>query len=246
MEVLKNQNYINQLSIDCVIIGYENKQLKVLISKLNFKGDFYALISGFIHQEEDIDEAARKVLEYRTGINNIYLEEFKVFGKANRNRKEFIDELIKLNHYDQAVEKTNSSEYQWFTNRFVSVGYYALVNIEEVKLQPTEIDESLNWYNIHEIPQMVMDYNDVYSTALKCLQEDIDKKLNVFNLLPEKFTMKDIQDIYETVLEREFVRTNFQKKILELNILERLEKKFTGAKNKAPYLYKLKEKPITR
>ena len=61
-------------------------------------------------------------------------------------------------------------------------------------------------------------------------------KINAFNLLPEKFTMKEVQDIYETIFEKEFQRTNLQKKILELNILERLEKKFTGAKNKAPYL----------
>jgi 8-oxo-dGTP diphosphatase len=240
MEVLENKNYLNEVSIDCVVFGYEEKQLKILIAKLNFKGDFYALPSGFIYAEEDIDEAAKRILKARLGIADIYLEEFKVFGKANKQGKEFLDNLIKLNYQDEVIEKTSTWEYQWFTKRFISIGYYALTNIENVKPQLPEIYESFAWYNIDEVPQLIMDHCNVYQTALKCLQKDLDSKLSVFNLLPEKFTMKDIQDIYETILKKEFVRANFQKKMLELNILERLEKKFTGAKNKAPYLYKLK------
>ncbi len=241
MELLTNQNYIDQLSIDCVIFGYENKQLKVLITKLNFKGNFYAIPSGFIHQEEDIDEAARRILEHRTGINNIYLEEFKVFGSANRNNKEFLDQLIAHNYPDSISEKTNIMEYQWFSKRFVSIGYYALVDINEVKPCLSEVYASIEWFDIHQIPALIIDYDKVVLAALNTLKEDIDKKLNVFNLLPEKFTMMEIQDIYETIFEKTYVRTNFQKKILELNTLERLEKKFTGAKNKAPYLYKIKK-----
>ena len=74
------------------------------------------------------------------------------------------------------------------------------------------------------------------------MRKDIDEKLNIFNLLPEKFTIADVQEIYETVFERKYDRTNFQKKILEFNVLERLEKKFTGAANKAPYLYRFKDR----
>ena len=244
MKVLENKNYISQIAIDCVIFGYQEKQLKVLISKLNFKGDFYALPSGFILQDEDIDLAAKRILQERTGIQDIYLEQFKVFGKANKNSKEFIDKLIMLNYYDEAVDRTKSAEYDWFTKRFITVGYYALVNIPDVKPRLAEIYESLEWFGIHEIPVMIMDYNEIYSDALKSLQNDIDQKQNAFNLLPEKFTMKEVQEIYETILEKTFIRTNFQKKILELNVLERLEKKYTGAKNKAPFLYKLKNSSV--
>ena len=86
-----------------------------------------------------------------------------------------------------------------------------------------------------------MDNNEILSEAHKSLLDDINNKFTAFNLLPEKFTMRDVQDIYETIFEREYVRTNFQKKILEMDVLERLEKKFTGAANKAPYLYKMKD-----
>lgn len=240
MESLNNQNYMNEVAIDCVIFGYENRQLKVLISKLNFKGDFYALPSGFIFRDEDVDAAAKRILFERTGLQDIYLEEFNVFGKANRKRKEFLDRLIKLNYSESELEKTNSPMYKWFTNRFISIGYYALVNIKEVKPQISKIDASIDWYSIYQLPDLIMDYPEVLDKAHKRLKNDIDVKFNAFNLLPEKFTMKEVQEIYETIFEKKFVRTNFQRKILNMDVLERLEKKYTGAKNKAPYLYRIK------
>lgn len=241
MKISDNRNYVNQIQIDCVIFGYEKRELKILVAKIKHIGDFYTLPSGYILEEEDIDEAAKRTLQERTGIADIYLEEFKVFGKANKGRKEFINELIRLNYQDIAEEQLNSSIYKWFTNRFISVGYYSLVNLQEVHPRPTAVDESISWYNIHEVPKMIMDYDEIFAEALKALREDIDSKFNAFNLLPEKFTIMEVQEIYETILEKEFIRTNFQKKILDLNVLERLEKKFTGAKNKAPYLYRLKK-----
>jgi hypothetical protein len=113
------------------------------------------------------------------------------------------------------------------------------VNIENVIPKLSETYESLEWYNVHEVPKMVMDNDIIFEEALAALKNDINHKFNAFNLLPEKFTIREVQDIYETIFEEEYVRTNFQKKILEMDVLERLEKKYTGAKNKAPYLYRL-------
>ncbi|KPM46813.1 NUDIX hydrolase [Jiulongibacter sediminis] len=238
--MLENSKFINQVSIDCVIFGFEENELKVLIPKINFSGDFYALPSGFIYQEEDIENAAKRILEERTGLKEIYMEQFKVFGKANRKRQEFMDELISKNYIDNIEEVKKNPGYAWFTNRFISIGYYALVNIKDVKPRLSAIDQSFQWYNIDQAPELIMDHPEVLKEALKALREDIDTKFNVFHLLPEKFTMREVQDAYETIFEKEFVRTNFQKKILSMDVLERLEKKFTGAKNKAPYLYRLK------
>ncbi|WP_229308532.1 NUDIX hydrolase [Jiulongibacter sediminis] len=237
---MENSKFINQVSIDCVIFGFEENELKVLIPKINFSGDFYALPSGFIYQEEDIENAAKRILEERTGLKEIYMEQFKVFGKANRKRQEFMDELISKNYIDNIEEVKKNPGYAWFTNRFISIGYYALVNIKDVKPRLSAIDQSFQWYNIDQAPELIMDHPEVLKEALKALREDIDTKFNVFHLLPEKFTMREVQDAYETIFEKEFVRTNFQKKILSMDVLERLEKKFTGAKNKAPYLYRLK------
>lgn len=242
---LSQQNFISQVSIDCVIFGYQDRQLKVLIPKLSYKGDFWVLPSGFVLQDEDIDQAAERILSERTSINGIYLEQFQVFGKAKRNSREFINLLTELNVElvkDIKLTTDVQPDYEWFTKRFISIGYYALVDINRVIPQKSILDESIKWYNIHEIPSLVMDHNEILEKALKALRNDIDEKLNVFNLLPEKFTIADVQEIYETIFEKTYVRTNFQKKILEFNVLERLEKKFTGAANKAPYLYRFKDR----
>jgi 8-oxo-dGTP diphosphatase len=242
---LSQQNYIPQVSIDCVIFGYQDRQLKVLIPKLSFEGDFWVLPSGFVLQDEDIDQAAERILSERTSLNGIYLEQFEVFGKANRNSSDFINLLREKNAKllkDVDLETNVMPDYEWFTKRFISIGHYALVDINKVIPQKSILDESIEWYNIHEIPPLVMDHNDILAKALVALRNDIDEKLNIFNLLPEKFTISDVQEIYETIFERTYVRTNFQKKILEFNVLKRLEKKFTGAANKAPYLYRFKDR----
>jgi len=240
MSEVTDNKYLNHVNIDCVIFGFENNQLKTLIAKLNFKGDFFALPSGFILEDEDVEDAVNRILYERTGIKDVYLEQFKVFGKANRGRKEFIDSLINQNFSDSILEQKNRIDYQWFTQRFVSIGYYALVDINKVNPQSQGIYSSLEWVDLESIPKMILDCDIIFEEALKSLREDMDTKMNAFNLLPEKFTISEVQDIYETILKRTFVRTNFQKKILELDVLERLEKRYTGAKNKAPYLYKLK------
>jgi hypothetical protein len=86
-----------------------------------------------------------------------------------------------------------------------------------------------------------MDHNLMVEKALETLRLHIDQKLLAFNLLPETFTMKEVQELYEAIFDKPFARNNFQKKILDLNVLERLEKKFTGAANKAPYLYRFRK-----
>lgn len=232
------QNYIQQLSIDCVIFGYQEKQLKVLVPKLHFKGDFWALPAGFISQDEGIDEAARRILEERTGIKDIYLDQFRVFGDTGRSNLSFLEQLIQLNKNLLGDKILNRKEFEWITRRFISIGYYALVDINKVVPQKHDIDETIDWYPIRDLPPMIMDHHEIIENALETLRRDLDEKLIAFNLLPETFTMKEVQELYEAIYDKPFARNNFQKKILDLNVLERLEKKYTGAANKAPYLYR--------
>jgi 8-oxo-dGTP diphosphatase len=241
MHNLSEQNYIQQFSIDCVIFGYQDRQINVLIPKIDFNGNFWALPSGFVYQDEDIDKAAERVLQDRTGIKDIYLEQCYIFGKANRNSIDFMNRLIELNIEKLGENRHNQKEYDWFTKRFVSVGYYALVDIGKVIPQKTNLDESIEWYNIDDLPTMIMDHNEIVVKAFDTLRRNLEEKLSAFNLLPDTFTMKEVQELYETIFNKTFQRTNFQKKILDLNVLERLEKKFTGAANKAPYLYRFKK-----
>lgn len=234
---ISTQNYIAQLSIDCVIFGYQHGALKVLVPKLNFQGDFWGLPSGFIYQDEDVDQAAKRILEERTQIKDLYLEQFHVFGKADRNNANFMLSLLAQNPQLQGAKE----EYDWFIRRFISIGYYALVDINKVKPQPAAIDEKMEWVDINNLPHLILDGKEIIAKALQSLRLNFDDHLVGYNLLPDTFTMKELQKLYETIFDKPFRRNNFQKMMLDLNILDRLEKQFTGAANKAPYLYKFKE-----
>ncbi len=238
MKKFSPKNYISHLSIDCVIFGYKNKELKVLICKFKFGKGLWGLPGGYILKTEGIDNAARRILRERTALDKIYLEQFRVFGDenrivANRSRKMMKAELAKFDRKQFDAETT-----KWMTSRFVSIGYYALVDIDKIHPQTGEFEKSLEWRNIKDIPKMTYDHNQIVKYALEALRQHLDQKLIGFNLLPEIFTMKEVKELYEAIYDRPFARNNFQKKILDLNVLERLEKKYTGAQNKAPYLYR--------
>jgi 8-oxo-dGTP diphosphatase len=241
MQLPSEQDYIQQISIDCVIFGYQNDQLHVLIPKLKFEGNFFALPSGFVLQDEDLDAAATRILQERTQISGVQLHQFYCFGKANRNSRAFMDLLIRLNPELDDLEQANRKEYDWFTRRFISVGYYALVDINKVIARKSDLDQSVSWRMIGQLPDMIMDHNHIFQRAIHSLRSSFDERLSAFELLPETFTMKELQKMYESIFERQFPMNNFQKKILDMDVLERLEKKFTGAANKAPYVYRLKD-----
>ena len=241
MKKFGDADYISHLSIDCVIFGYRDKELKVLISKFKFGAGTWSLPGGYILKIEGIDQAASRILKERTGLENIYLDQFRVFGDENRILNSKYKEVIKSEHRKFDDQRFDAKVLDWMTSRFVCIGYYALVDINKVNPQAGEFDEYLEWRSVKNIPEMIHDHGEILTFALEALRQNLDQKLIGFNLLPETFTMREVQELYEAVYSRPFVITNFQKKILDLNVLERLEKKFTGAANKAPYLYRFKK-----
>ena len=239
--MFNEHDFIQQLSIDCVIFGYQERALKVLIPKINFVQGIFTLPGGFILQNESIENAALRILNERTGIQDIYLEQYRVFGQVERKNTDILNVLEEIDKIGiQDNQLLNIVNLDWFNKRFISIGYYALVDINKVQIQAGELDESVDWYNVKDLPKMIMDHNEMVSFALEALRQNLDQKLIGFNLLPETFTMKEVQELYEAIYDKPFARNNFQKKILDLNVLERLEKKFTGAANKAPYLYRFR------
>ena len=219
MNAFDSKNFIHQLSIDCVIFGYKEAELKVLIPKIALKTPLYTLPGGFIYQEESIDNAAKRILEERTGLNEIYLEQYRVFGNENRINS---DLLTNLAEFSDKMRQSALEEYgiNWFSKRFISIGYYALVDINKVNTEIGEMDESVEWYSIKALPKLIMDHNEMVEKALDTLRSNLDEKLIGFNLLPETFTMREVQELYEAVYDKPFARNNFQKKILDLGVLE--------------------------
>lgn len=223
-------DFMHGLAIDAVIFGFHDHQLKVLLMRYNKTG-VVALPGGFIHKEENLSDAANRIVSERTGLKNIYLEQFYVFGDYGRSDPQPMKNILAANN----IKHDNN---HWLLQRFISVGYYALVDFTKVVPKPDAIFDSCDWYDLPGIPQLMQDHNIIIQKALKSLRTDLDNKLIAFNLMQDEFTLGDLQILYETIFDKKLLRSAFQRKMLSLGILERGIKKWTGAAHKAPYLYR--------
>lgn len=222
------------ISVDCVIFGFHENQLKVLLLQFH-NTHVWSLAGGFVGVEEDVDQAAARVLYERTGLTDIYLEQFYTFGDLERNVRAAEE------HRDvTAAMGSPDDDLSWLAKRYITIGYYALVDYSKVVVNPGDISDAADWVDVSSLPKLFLDHTNIVNKALEAMRQSLDEKLIAFELLGDTFTMSEIQAVYETILGKKIVRTNFQRKMLSLDILDRIEKKFTGGAHKAPYLYRLK------
>jgi ADP-ribose pyrophosphatase YjhB (NUDIX family) len=231
----QKEQWLPGISVDCVIFGFHENSLKVLLLKFK-KTPVWALAGGFVGPEEDVDQAAQRILAERTGLSDIYLEQFYTFGDLARNYRA-VDEHRDVNN----AMGGSPMKMDWVDQRFITIGYYALVDYSKVAVNPGGVSDASEWMDVSALPKLFLDHNRIVLKALESLRRNLDEKLVAFELLGDTFTMSDLQMVYETILGKRLVRTNFQRKILSLEILERIEKKYTGGAHKAPYLYRLKK-----
>lgn len=223
-----NKNYQPGLSIDCVIFGFHDNQLKVLLIKVPHN-EKWSLPGGFIPIDQDIDVAAVTVLNERTGVEGVFLRQFATFGKIKRNDNHFGEEILKRLNIDAEQGK-------WFTQRFVTIGYYALVDF--LKIVPSRINSSeIEWIDHKEVPELILDHKEIVDKALDTLRIELNLMPIGYNLLPEKFTIPELQKLYETILDKKLDRRNFLRKITNIGILTKLDEKKNNVAHKAPNLY---------
>jgi len=224
------KNFIPGQSVDCVIIGYDQHELHILV--LKWKGlDVWALPGGFVEKNEDLSTAATHILKERTGLNFSYLEQFYTFGDVDRRKKEELE--IKLGNSVFFTEE----RMKWFLQRFISTSYLGLVDMDKCDLKPDLLSDLCVWKPLKEMPILIFDHNEMVQKAVSHIKVQVNYLPIGISLLPKKFTMKSFQLLYEAILNKSLDRGNFQRKMLKLGILNRLEKQLTGAANKAPYLY---------
>ena len=221
--------YLSNVSFDTVIFGFTGEELKILILEYQNSGMF-AIPGGYIRRDKNLLDAVQEGVKRRTGLNKIHLEQFHTFGMLKRSDPEPTKIIARGLGYE--LEEDN-----WMLDRFITIGYYSLINYNQVKPKPNKYSDSINWYSINNLPPLMMDHEKIVAKALEAIRADLLKKPIGINLLPEKFTMKELQKVHETILNKKLRRTTFQRKILNMDILKRHEKLFTGAANKAPYLY---------
>ena len=221
-------NFLDHISLDCVIFGFHENELKILLLQLKYTKE-WALPGGFAEKEETLEEAASRTLKERTGLDNIFLKQFHVFSDPLRSKENPAVKDLKESGADPNIE--------WFSQRFVSVGFYALVDYEKVNPTPDFFSDHCEWKALEEIDNLMMDHRKILDKALETLRLQLSYQPIGYNLLPEKFTMPELQKLYETILGKSLDRRNFQRKILSYKILNKLDERKKGGAYKAPYLY---------
>ncbi len=199
------------LAIDCIIFGFDNEKLKLLLIQRNFdpcKGQ-WSLMGGFLKNNESLNHAAQRILHELTGLSNVYLEQLNTYGETDRDPGE----------------------------RVISVAYYALIRVDKYR---EDLGEKYNarWFDIAEYPDLVFDHNQMVDKALRRLKRKTRIQPVGFELLPKKFTIPQLQKLYEAIHQQILDKRNFRKKILSFGILNKLEEKDRESSKKGAFLYK--------
>jgi hypothetical protein len=200
------------ISVDCVIFGYDNKELKVLLIKSDLEefSGLYSLLGDLVRPDEDLENASYRVLLDRTGMDDVYLEQVHTFGSIGRHP----------------------------SGRVITTAYYSLINIRHHQLSLT--DNELHWHKVDDIKRMAFDHKSILDACLQRLRQQIMEEPVVFNLLQEKFSLRELQELFEAILGIRLDRRNFRKKISLKNWLIDLDEMENDVPHRPGKLYKLK------
>ena len=198
------------VTTDCVIFGFDGTKLRVLLVERGnepFKGR-WAFPGGFLQMDESAETGALRELQEETGLKGAYIRQFHTFSDPNRDPRE----------------------------RVLTIAYYALVRMQEVKGGDDAAKAA--WFALGEVPSLAFDHDLILRMALKELRKQIHFEPIGFELLPEKFTIKELQLLYEVILDVKFDRRNFYNKMLHLEILTQLDETVFNSPKKEAYLFK--------
>lgn len=199
------------LAVDCIIFGFDEEDLKILLIKRNFEPEKgkWSLMGGFMKSQENLNMAANRILLQLTGIDQIYMEQLYAFSEVDRDP----------------------------AGRTVSVAYFALINIK--KYDKSLIDEhEAKWHSVNDLPDLIFDHSQMIKKAISRLRYRTSKKPIGFELLPEKFTMRQLQKLYECILGEKLDKRNFINKTKSMDILIKLKEKDMDSSRKGSFLYK--------
>ncbi len=205
------------VAVDSIIFGYdeEGRKLKVLLLKRNFqpsKGE-WSLMGGFLKNDESVDEAAKRILQQLTGLSDVYMEQLYTFGELDR---------------DPGA-------------RIISVAYFALIKINASDLELVK-NHGATWVPITSVPKLIFDHSAMIDKALKKLQIRARTQPIGFELLPDKFTIPQLQGLYEAIYNKSLDKRNFRRKLLSMDLLEKLEEKEKESSRKGAWYYRFDQK----
>ena len=203
------------LSVDCIIFGFDDGKLKVLIGKRHMdpgRGE-WSLYGGFVSSDESVDEAASRTLYELTGLRNVFMRQVGAFGKVDRDPGE----------------------------RVVSIAYYALINVKDYEDELLQ-EHGLQWVNYDDIPKLYSDHNEMVQKARKMMRQKLAHEPVGFRLLPNLFTLTQLQKLYEAVNGSELDKRNFRKRIKEMDYIEKTELIDKTSSKRGAYLYRFNKR----
>ena len=197
------------LTVDCVIFGFNQNSLKVLLIKSDLKEyqDKLSLLGDKVHANEDLDSAALRVLKQRTGMSDVYLEQVHTFSKPDRHPG----------------------------GRVVTTVYASLLNTKHHSLLLH--DNELKWHTVNQVNDMAFDHQLILEVCIKWLQKRIQEQPLAFNLLPVKFSLRQLQNVYEAILNVKLDRRNFRKKFASMGFLNDTDEMETEVTHRPGKLY---------
>lgn len=203
------------VSVDCIIFGFEGNKLKLLIGKRQMdpgRGE-WSLYGGFVNSNENLEDAANRVLYNLTGLRKLYMKQVGAFGAIDRDPGE----------------------------RVISIAYCALINVKDYDDTLRE-QYGLEWFNLDEMPKLYSDHNEMIKKAIFLLRQRIKTEPLSFNLLPSLFTLTQLQRVYEAILGQEIDKRNFRKRIKTFDFIEKTDliDKFHSKRGAALYRFNKK------
>lgn len=202
------------IAVDCVIFGYEDAELKLLLRPREMEPALgkWSLMGGFVGSDESLENAAMRVLSATTGLKDIFLEQVAAFSAVDR---------------DPGA-------------RVISIAFVALIRIDEHDKALVR-ENGAHWWPLKQLPELIFDHDKIIEGGLQLLQKRASYELTGKELLPEKFTLMQLRSLYEAIYQRTFDPGNFRKKVLSLNVLERLNIKNTTESKKGAFYYRFKQ-----
>ncbi|MBT3571498.1 MAG: NUDIX hydrolase [Flavobacteriales bacterium] len=221
------------LSIDCVVLGFdEDQKLKVLLIKkfINDRNDDqFALPGDLVGLNEDLLAGAQRILNSLTSIDNLFLEQFSVFGDPERTRQKKDQSWLKM--YRKKPKE-----------RVVTVGYIALVKMEDYEPHASSFAIDAEWVELNKVStELAFDHNLILIEGIKYLRNQLDHEL-VTNLLPSKFTLSQLQNLYEILLDQKLDKRNFRKNVSKDILIIKTDEKQKGVAHKPAHLYTYKNR----
>ena len=203
---------IQNLTVDNLIFTLHEGKLKILLAKYKdgLAAQQWGLIGHWIRYDENLEEAASRVVKHTTGVDNLYLDHLSAIGDVNR----------------------------YPIRRIITIVYYSLVRFDETNLVRGSNTLECDWFDVYNVPELVFDHSKILASGLTHLKYKVRHEPIGFNLLPEKFTLLKLQELYEAILKQPLDKPTFRRKILKMNLLIDCQEKQKNVAHRAASLYR--------